>query len=87
MFCLSTAVDDSSVIQIEVDGEDPVEGWVREVTRTRPMRPTREIRFSGWLGLLQAMVTLIGESSAQATGGLGRQLPARGDAELAEDAT
>jgi hypothetical protein len=74
------------VIQIEVEAQDPVEGWVREITRTRPVRPTREIRFSGWLGLLQAVVTMIGEASPQATGGLSRQLTAGGDADLAEDA-
>ena len=74
------------MIQIDVDGSDPVEGWVREIARTRPLRPTREIRFSGWLGLLQAVVTLIGEGSTQAIGGLRGQLAAGGDADLTENA-
>lgn len=79
-------VDDSNVIQIEVEGDDPFEGWVREISRTRPLRAATEIRFSGLLGLLQAVVMIIdGGSSGQVADGFGRQLGARGDSDLAEN--
>jgi hypothetical protein len=54
-------VDSSRVIEIEFVDDEPLEGWVRYVAGTRPLRPVNEIRFSGWLGLLQAIVTLTGK--------------------------
>lgn len=84
MFGRLERVDSSRVIEIEFVADEPLEGWVRYVTATRPMRPMNEIRFSGWLGLLQAIVTLTG--SGQAPRRLGGKLGARGDPDLAEDA-
>jgi hypothetical protein len=62
MFGRLDPVDSRRVIEIEFVADEPLEGWVRYVTRTRPLRPMNEIRFSGWLGLLQAIVTLTGKN-------------------------
>jgi hypothetical protein len=74
------------VIEIELVTDEPLAGWVRQVTRTRPLRPLTEIRFSGWLGLLEAISMLIGPRSVQAAGGLGGELGAGGHADLSKDA-
>jgi hypothetical protein len=72
------------VIEIEFVSGEPVEGWARYVTRSRPPSPLTEIRFSGWLGLVQALEIL--RSSEVSADGLGRELRARRDGDLAEDA-
>jgi len=77
----------SPMVEIEFLADDPVEGWVRETSRLPPLRPTIEIRFSGWAGLLEAIATM------RAAARLGRALEAspaqvgpRGDAQFPEDA-
>jgi hypothetical protein len=51
------------VIEIEFAQRDPVQGWVRDHGES-----PREICFSGWLGLVQAVVTLADEVLADLSG-------------------
>jgi hypothetical protein len=56
------------VIEIEFARRDPVQGWVRDVGDRRSASAPREICFSGWLGLVQAVVTLADEVLSDQTG-------------------
>src|SRR5437764_15161664 len=68
-----------SVIEIEFESQEPPQGWVREAGR----RP--KIRFAGWVGLVQAVSEVVRRASSDVPGGLGRELGARRDGQLAED--
>lgn len=74
--------DPESVIQIEFQRSDPPEGWAR-----RLQGEDGHVRFSGWLGLLQAVWQLAtDESSGEMAGGLGGEFGPGRDVELAEHA-
>ncbi len=60
------------MIEIEFLGHEPLEGWAREATSKQA--PGSSIRFSGWVGLVQAIVALVDEDrSSQAPSRLGTE--------------
>jgi hypothetical protein len=60
----------SDMIEIEIEAHEPPEGWVRDAGSSGP-ESQRQIRFSGWVGLVQAVSDLVNrDDSGEMPGGL-----------------
>jgi hypothetical protein len=72
MFCRPCRGDTALVIQIKFLRLEPPGGWVRKLPGEGA-----EVRFSGWVGLLQAVFMLAhDQASTEAPGRLGGELGA-----------